>query len=287
MDSEPIIRLGVFACVLILISIWESLAPRRTRVVSRWRRSINNLLLVSLDAFFVRVIPSLSAVAAAKWATQYHVGLLNQLDVPGWFGGIIALLALDLLIYGQHVATHRLPILWRFHRVHHADLDLDATSGLRFHPVEILLSTCVKVVAVAVLGAGMEAVILFEVGLNAAAIFNHGNIRLPTWCDRGLRWVIVTPDMHRVHHSIRTEETHSNFGFNLPWWDWLFRTYRAQPHDSHEHLTLGLPDLRTQAETVPLASMLWMPFQANKVRPPFAEFLSSPEAGETNSGPAR
>jgi len=152
MDSEPIIRLGVFACVLILISIWESLAPRRTRVVSRWRRSINNLLLVSLDAFFVRVIPSLSAVAAAKWATQYHVGLLNQLDVPGWFGGIIALLALDLLIYGQHVATHRLPILWRFHRVHHADLDLDATSGLRFHPVEILLSTCKRRLNCAALG---------------------------------------------------------------------------------------------------------------------------------------
>jgi len=283
--NEPLIRFGVFASVLILIAIWESLAPRRTRVASRWRRSINNLLLVTLDSLFVRVIPALSAVAAAKWATQYHVGLLNQLDVPGWFEGIIALLALDLLIYGQHVATHRLPILWRFHRVHHADLDLDATSGLRFHPVEILLSMCVKVVAVTLLGAGMEAVMLFEVGLNASAIFNHGNIRLPIGCDRWLRWVTVTPDMHRVHHSIRTEETHSNFGFNLPWWDWLFRTYRAQPHDSHEHLTLGLPDLRTQAETVPLASMLWMPFRSKDVRLPDHNSRSS-SGEETSSGPA-
>ena len=283
--NEPLIRFGVFAGVLIVIAIWESIAPRRTRVASRWRRSINNLLLAALDSLFVRVIPSLSAVAAAKWATQYHVGLLNRLEVPGWFGGIIALLALDLLIYGQHVATHRLPILWRFHRVHHADLDLDATSGLRFHPVEILLSMFVKVVAVTLLGAGMEVVMLFEVGLNAAAIFNHGNIRLPIWCDRGLRWVIVTPDMHRVHHSIRPEETHSNFGFNLPWWDWLFQTYRAQPQESHEHLTLGLPDRRTALETVPLAVMLWIPFLSKDEHHPD---LNSPQprcGGEPRSRP--
>jgi len=285
MENEAIIRLGVFASVLVLIAIWESLAPRRTRVASRWKRSLNNLLLVALDALLVRVIPALSAVAAAKWAAQYHLGLLNQFAAPAWIEVMITLLALDLLIYGQHVATHRLPWLWRFHRVHHADLDLDATSGLRFHPVEILLSMGVKVVAVALLGAGMEAVMIFEVGLNAAAIFNHGNIRLPAGCDRWLRWVIVTPDMHRVHHSIRPEETHSNFGFNLPWWDWLFRTYRAQPRDAHEHLTLGLPDLRNEPETVPVAVMLWMPFQSDEANLPNPEFLSTISASETGSGP--
>ena len=279
MKNEPLIRIGVFASVLILISIWESLVPRRIRVASHWRRSLNNLLLVAVDSLVVRVIPALSAVAAAKWSAQHDIGLLRLVDVPGWLKGIIALLVLDLLIYGQHVATHRLQILWRFHRVHHADLDLDATSGLRFHPVEIALSMGVKVVAVTLLGAGMEAVMIFEVGLNAAAIFNHGNIRLPTRCDCGLRWIIVTPDMHRVHHSIRPEETHSNFGFNLPWWDWLFRTYRAQPRDSHKHMSLGLPDLRTELETAPLAVMLWMPFRSNKARLQDPKSLSSASAG--------
>lgn len=266
MENEALIRLGVFSGVLVVMALWESFAPRRQRVVSRWGRSVNNLLLVVVASLIVRVIPALSAVAAARWASAYDFGLLNLFEAPGWLKGLIALFALDLLIYGQHVVTHRLPLLWRFHRVHHADLDLDATSGVRFHPVEILLSMGIKVIAVMLLGAGYEAVLIFEVGLNAAAIFNHGNVSLPAGCDRYLRWLIVTPDMHRVHHSIRPEETHSNFGFNLPWWDWLFRTYRAQPQDSHEHLTLGLPDRRTALETVPLAVMLRMPFQSEPLR---------------------
>ncbi len=286
MKFEPFIRLGMFVGVLILMAIWESFAPRRERVASRWRRSLNNLLLVVIDAILVRVVPALSAVAAANWASRYGVGLLNLVDAPVWLKGIVALLVLDLLIYGQHVATHRLHILWRFHQVHHADLDLDATSGVRFHPVEILLSMGVKVVAVTLLGAGYEAVLVFEVGLNAAATFNHGNVCLPNWCDRCLRWIIVTPDMHRVHHSIRPEETHSNFGFNLPWWDWLFRTYRAQPRDSHEHLILGLPDLRTELETVPLPVMLWMPFRSSTVQLRDDESQSFQKGGETSSGTA-
>lgn len=266
MANETFIRLGAFSGVLLLMAIWESLAPRRVRVASRWRRSLNNLLLVAVDSLCVKVIPALSAVAAAQWAAQHGIGLLNQLEASVWSKGIIVLIVLDLLIYGQHVVTHRLHVLWRFHRVHHADLDLDATSGLRFHPVEIVLSMGVKVVAVTLLGAGMEAVMIFEVALNATSIFNHGNVRLPQWCDRYLRWVIVTPDMHRVHHSILPEETHSNFGFNLPWWDWMFHTYRAQPRNSHEHLTLGLPRLRTEQQTVPLVAMLTMPFRSNILR---------------------
>ncbi len=262
MPNEALIRLGVFSSVLVLMTVWESFSPRRERVASRWRRSLNNLLLVVMASLIVRVIPALSAVAAADWAARSHFGLLNQVHAPGWLTGLVALIALDLLIYGQHVATHRLPILWRFHRVHHADLDLDATSGVRFHPVEILLSMGVKVIAVSLLGAAYEAVLIFEITLNATSVFNHGNVRLPAWYDRALRWIIVTPDMHRVHHSIRPEETHSNFGFNLPWWDRLFRTYRAQPHDPHEHLTLGVPQLRTMPETTPFVAMLLMPFDA-------------------------
>ena len=262
MDYEPLIRLGAFFSVLVLMALWETLAPRRERVASRWRRSFNNLLLVVVASLLVRIIPVLSAVAAANWATRHNWGLLNQISAPGWLKGLITLISLDLLIYAQHVATHRVPMLWRLHQVHHADLDLDATSGVRFHPLEILFSMGVKVVAVTLLGASYEAVLVFEVGLNAAAMFNHGNVRLPLWCDRWLRWIIVTPDMHRVHHSIRPEETHSNFGFQLPWWDWLFRTYRSQPRDAHEHLTLGLPTLRTEVETVPLTAMLMMPFQS-------------------------
>lgn len=285
MDNEALIRLGGFSGVLIGMSLWESCAPRRQRVVSRWGRSINNLLLVVVASLTVRVIPALSAVAAAKWSSQNNVGLLNLFEASGWLKGLVALIALDLLIYGQHVMTHHMPMLWRFHRVHHADLDLDATSGVRFHPVEILLSMGIKVIAVTLLGAGYEAVLVFEVGLNAAATFNHGNVILPDWCDRYLRWVIVTPDMHRVHHSIRPEETHSNFGFNLPWWDWLFQTYRAQPQDSHEQLPLGLPDRRTALETVPLGVMLWMPFRSVSTRKTDPDSLPSERATGNGSDP--
>lgn len=282
MKNEALIRLGVFSGVLVVMALWESYAPRRQRVVSRWQRSVNNLLLVVVASLIVRVIPALSAVAAAKWSSHNNIGLLNLFEAPGWVKGLIALVALDLLIYGQHVMTHRIPMLWRFHRVHHADLDLDATSGVRFHPVEILLSMGIKVIAVTLLGAGYEAVLIFEIGLNAAATFNHGNVTLPAWCDRSLRWIIVTPDMHRVHHSIRAEETHSNFGFNLPWWDWLFQTYRDQPQEPHAQLKLGLPDRRTAAETVPLIVMLGMPFRSDI--PPQAEPGSLPAEHATGNG---
>jgi sterol desaturase/sphingolipid hydroxylase (fatty acid hydroxylase superfamily) len=284
-NNEALIRLGVFSGVLVFMALWESFAPRRRRVVSRWGRSLNNLLLVVVASLIVRVIPALSAVAAARWASANYIGLLNLVEAPGWLKGLVALFALDLLIYGQHVATHRLPMLWRFHRVHHADLDLDATSGARFHPVEILLSMGIKVIAVTLLGAGYEAVLIFEVGLNAAATFNHSNVSLPNGCDRYLRWIIVTPDMHRVHHSIRPEETHSNFGFNIPWWDWLFRTYLAQPQDSHEHLTLGLPDRRTALETMPLAVMLWMPFRSVSTSNTDPDLLPSERATGNGSAP--
>jgi sterol desaturase/sphingolipid hydroxylase (fatty acid hydroxylase superfamily) len=265
--NEATIRLGVFLGVMILMVILESVAPRRVRVASRWRRSLHNLLLVITGSLLIRLVPILSAVAAAQWAEQHRWGMLNWIDVPGWMEILLAVISLDLIIYGQHVTTHRLPMLWRFHRVHHADLDLDATSGVRFHPVEMLLSMAIKVVAVTVLGARFEAIVIFEIVLNATSLFNHANVLLPGWLDRVMRWIIVTPDMHRIHHSIQKHEMNSNFGFNLPWWDHLFRTYRAQPVDPHEQLTLGLPEMRTEEQTIPLHALLAMPFQRNVKTP--------------------
>ncbi len=258
---EPYVRLAAFVVALVLISVWESLKPRRVRVASRTRRTVNNLFLAAINAACVRVLPAVSAVSAAQWAAQSHMGALNWVRGPAWLKVGAALIVLDLVIYAQHVVVHRVPVLWRIHRVHHADLDLDATSGLRFHPVEILLSMGVKVVAVALLGATPLTVILFEIGLNASSIFNHGNIHLPHRLDRLLRLVVVTPDMHRVHHSVCPDETNSNFGFNLSWWDGVFKTYRAQPRNPQDTLELGLSELRTESETVPVWVMLAMPFR--------------------------
>lgn len=262
MQNEGLIRFGVFSGVLTIMAVWESLAPRRERVASRWRRSVSNLLLVFVASLLVRVIPVLSAIAAAEWATQAGFGLLNLWNGADGLKFVFAVIVLDLLVYGQHVATHQVPMLWRFHRVHHTDLDLDATSGVRFHPVEILLSMGLKVIAVCLLGVAAEAVLTFEILLNATSVFNHANVRIPVSCDRILRWFLVTPDMHRVHHSVHREETDSNYGFNLPWWDRLFGTYRAQPRDAHEHLTLGVPELRTASQTVPILNLMLMPFQS-------------------------
>lgn len=283
MQNEGLIRFGVFSGVLIVMAIWESLAPRRERVASRWRRSVNNLLLVMVASLLVRITPALSAVAAAEWTTQAGFGLLNLWNGDDWLKFVLAVIVLDLLVYGQHVATHRLSILWRFHRVHHTDLDLDATSGVRFHPVEILLSMGLKVIAVCLLGVAAEAVLVFEILLNATSVFNHANVRLPVTCDRFLRWFLVTPDMHRMHHSVLRDETDSNYGFNLSWWDRLFGTYRAQPRDAHEHLKLGLPSRRTEIETVPLMAMLAVPFRPNKEHHAVDESRSPQEVDDPGS----
>jgi sterol desaturase/sphingolipid hydroxylase (fatty acid hydroxylase superfamily) len=264
LQNQATIRIVIFLSVLIIMAIWESFAPRRVRVANRGRRSLNNLLLVVIGSLLVRLFPILSAISAADWAGRNRVGVFNWIEAPGWVEILFTLILLDLLIYGQHVATHRLPVLWRFHQVHHTDLDLDAASGVRFHPVELLLSMVVKMVAVTILGARLEAVMLFEIVLNATSLFNHANVFLPEWCDRCLRWIIVTPDMHRIHHSIRRKEMHSNFGFNLPFWDRIFHTYHAQPAEMQEHLTLGLPELRTEEQTVPVWALLIMPFRRTR-----------------------
>jgi sterol desaturase/sphingolipid hydroxylase (fatty acid hydroxylase superfamily) len=243
--NEPMLRLAVFLGVLVAMAGWELAAPRRRQDIPRVIRWTNNLALVVVDTVILRLTVPILAVGLALMAEERGWGLFNALNVPLWLAVLLAILLLDLAIYLQHVLFHAVPGLWRLHRMHHADLEFDVTTGLRFHPVEIVLSMVIKLAVVAALGAPAVAVLLFEVLLNATALFNHANIRLPAGVDRGLLWVMVTPYMHRVHHSVIPAETNSNFGFNLPWWDRLLGTYRAQPKAGHEDMTIGIEQFRT------------------------------------------
>jgi sterol desaturase/sphingolipid hydroxylase (fatty acid hydroxylase superfamily) len=260
LEQEASIRLGAFLAMLALMALWELAAPRRRREIPRLLRWSNNLALVVIDTIAVRLAFPVLAVGMALLAEERGWGLLNVLSPPPWASVVVALLALDLAIYLQHVLFHAVPALWRLHRMHHADLEFDASTGIRFHPVEVLLSMGLKLGVVAALGAPALAVLIFEVVLNATSIFNHSNIALPDGLDRVLRRVVVTPDMHRVHHSIHPEETNSNFGFNLPWWDRLLGTYRAAPRDGHTGMTIGLPQFRTRRDLW-LDRMLVQPFR--------------------------
>lgn len=246
--NEAGIRLGVFGAVLVAMAVWELAAPRRRDDIPRLIRWSNNLGLVAVDAAIVRLAFPMALVGFAVLAGERGWGLFNALGWPLWAAVPLALLALDLAIYLQHVMFHAVPALWRLHRMHHADLAFDVTTGLRFHPLEILLSMALKFGLVAALGPPAVAVLVFEVLLNASSMFNHSNIRLPARVDAVLRWLIVTPDMHRVHHSIRVAETNSNFGFNVPWWDRLLGTYRAQPRDGHEAMTIGIEQFRSRRD---------------------------------------
>ncbi|MFT6658087.1 sterol desaturase family protein [Maritalea sp.] len=248
LQNEPAIRMGFFLGVLVLMAAWEFAAPRRRMEIPRLLRWSNNITIVVVDTLLVRLTFPIVAVGLALMAEQKGWGLLNIFGAPGWLGFIVAVLALDLAIYLQHVMFHAVPALWRLHRMHHADLEFDVTTGLRFHPVEILLSMGIKLAVVAALGPPAVAVLVFEVLLNATAMFNHSNVRIPIGIDRVLRLLVVTPDMHRVHHSIHPVETNSNFGFNLPWWDRLLGTYRAQPREGHEEMTIGIEQFRTRRD---------------------------------------
>lgn len=243
--SEPIIRLAAFLGVLFAMVLWELAAPRRRRDIPRVIRWSNNLALVVLDTLVLRFTFPILAVGLALIATDKGWGLFNILELPLWVAVIASILILDLAIYLQHVLFHAVPGLWRLHRMHHADQDFDATTGLRFHPVEIILSMAIKLAVVGALGAPAIAVLLFEVILNATALFNHSNIRLPLGVDRWLRLFLVTPDMHRVHHSVDPRETNANYGFSVPWWDRLLGTYVAQPAKGHEGMQIGIEQFRT------------------------------------------
>jgi sterol desaturase/sphingolipid hydroxylase (fatty acid hydroxylase superfamily) len=266
---EPQVRLGVFLAVFTLLAIVEALAPRRRLTTSKARRWGRNLALTLLNTLFARGIAALvpvAAVATALLAEKRGFGVLNAVDLPFWGRIVIAIVALDLAIYIQHVLFHAIPALWRLHKVHHADLDFDVTTGARFHPLEIALSMGIKSAAVFCVGAPAVAVIAFEVVLNGTAMFSHSNLRLPVSMDRILRWIVVTPDMHRVHHSVVREEHDANFGFNLPWWDRLLGTYRDQPSAGHECMAIGLAELR-EPSRVNLPQILILPFLAESSQP--------------------
>ena len=262
---ETSLRLACFAGVLITMALWEWLAPRRQRVASQAVRRSNHLLLVGLNTVVARLVLPLSAVQAADWASTRHWGLLNHLRLPVWLECTLAIVLLDLAIYGQHVLFHHVPCLWRLHKVHHADLDLDVTSGIRFHTLEILLSAILKLGLVVVLGPTAGAVMVFEIVLNAGSLWSHSNVQLPLPIDRVLRLVLVTPDMHRVHHSVIPTETNSNYGFHIPWWDFLFHTYQAQPQAGHEGMTIGLESPRDEREVSQLPGLLLMPFRQESI----------------------
>jgi len=244
-EFEGAIRFAMFLAVFGAVALWEALAPRRKRSFGRLARWPHNLGLLLVDVALVRVLVPGAAIAVAMTAAGSGWGLLNALALPGWAAIAAGIALLDLAIYFQHVMFHAVPALWRLHRVHHADLDFDVTTGARFHPIEILISTAVKCAAIAALGAPVISVFVFEILLNATAMFNHANASLPQRLERWLRWLVVTPDMHRVHHSVRYEESSSNFGFNLPWWDRLFGTYRARPRLGHDAMTIGVDAFRS------------------------------------------
>jgi sterol desaturase/sphingolipid hydroxylase (fatty acid hydroxylase superfamily) len=258
---EATIRLSFFLGIFAVMALWEVLAPRRVLTLSKAVRWVNNLGLVAFNTLLLRLLFPAAAVGMAAFAAEQGWGLLNYYPIPLWLAIPIAVTAMDFVIWLQHVMVHAVPALWRLHRVHHADLDYDLTTGARFHPIEIILSMLIKFATIMVLGPPMVAVILFEIILNGMAMFNHGNVSLPPLLDRVLRWLIVTPDMHRVHHSVEDDETNSNFGFNLSWWDRLFGTYRDQPRAGHDAMTIGIRGYRQPREVSWLPGMLALPFR--------------------------
>lgn len=283
LGSEPVIRLVSFLSVFLVMALWEALAPRRQLSHGRPGRWFSNLGLVLINTLALRVIVPMGAVGAALLATEQGWGFFNTVHIPEWLAIVLCVIVLDLVIYLQHVLFHAVPALWRLHMVHHADLDIDVTTGLRFHTIEILLSMGVKLAAVLLLGAPALAVLFFEVLLNATSLFNHSNVRMPCWLDQLVRLVVVTPDMHRVHHSVIPRETNSNFGFNLPWWDYLLGTYRAAPEAGHTQMTVGVAQFR-DSRAVRLLWMLALPFVGSGVRYPLNDDANR-EPLEVKTGP--
>ncbi|MEW6666345.1 MAG: sterol desaturase family protein [Thermodesulfobacteriota bacterium] len=267
MYDEAKIRLVFFLGIFALIGVLEVLRPRRALTASKAGRWFANLAIIILNPLSVRLVFPVLPVGMALMAQEGHWGLLNNVDLPYWLKVVVAVVILDFSIYLQHVLHHAVPALWRLHMMHHADLDFDVTTGLRFHPIEIVISMGLKLGAVAAIGASPLAVLIFEVALNGTSMFNHSNIHIPEGVDRVLRLLVVTPDMHRVHHSVIIRETNSNYGFNLPWWDRLLGTYKAQPERGHHEMTIGLTQFRDPGRLT-LPRLLILPFVGDPGRVP-------------------
>ena len=251
--TEPQLRLGVFLGLFALLAVLEVFAPRRIPKNVKAKRWVTNWLIVLIDSVIVRLLFASAAVGVALWAEMNGYGLFNSIEAPQWIAIAVSFVVLDFSVWAMHVASHKIPLFWRFHRMHHSDIDFDVTTAIRFHPVEIVVSMVWKSCVVVALGAPAFSVLLFEIVLNGAAMFNHSNFKLPLWFDRILRFVVVTPDMHRVHHSIIHNETDSNYGFNLAIWDRIFGTYIEQPKEGHENMTIGLSEWQDEAPT----RLLW------------------------------
>ncbi len=282
MSDESWIRLLMFVGVLAVMSVWQMAAPKR-ELTQGYRRWPANLGIVMLDSLVVRLLIPAGAMGAALWAAENGWGLFNLVELPGWAAVVVAVILLDMVIYAQHVLVHAVPLLWRLHMVHHSDRDIDVTTGLRFHPLEIIFSMLIKMSVVILLGVPALAVLIFEVVLNGMAMFNHSNVRLPKAVDTIIRILFVTPDMHRVHHSIIKQETNSNYGFNLSIWDRLFGTYIAQPEKGHQGMTIGL----TQFLDQPAHQLIWMlrlPFYGDMGQYPMMKFGRGPEKGDSDAG---
>ena len=262
LGHEPIVRLGFFVGIFALVGLWELLSPRRALTLPRTLRWRSNLGLVALNTVLLRLLFPAAAVGVAGFCATKGWGLFHHFAVPFWLAVPLAVVAMDFVIWLQHVMVHAVPLLWRLHQVHHADLDYDLTTGARFHPIEMVLSMLIKFATITVLGPPVVAVVVFEAMLNATAMFNHGNIRLPAKLDGLLRWVLVTPDMHRIHHSVEEDECNANFGFSLTWWDRLFGTYRAQARAPQTSMSLGIHGHTDPREVAHLGRMLLMPFKA-------------------------
>jgi sterol desaturase/sphingolipid hydroxylase (fatty acid hydroxylase superfamily) len=261
LQNEKPIRMGFFFGVLLIMALWEITAPRRKLTASKILRWTNNLGLVFFNNYIIRFLFPAAAIGVAITAKEQGYGLFNVYEVSPYIAIVASVVIMDFVIYIQHVMVHAIPMLWRLHRVHHADPDYDVTTGARFHPLEIILSMLIKFAAILLLGPPVVAVIMFEVILNVTAMFNHGNVGLPPALDRVLRWVLVTPDMHRVHHSVEDDEANSNFGFSLPWWDRLFGTYRDQPRGGHEGMTIGIHKYHDAKDVSWITGILTLPFR--------------------------
>lgn len=257
---EGIGRFTIFIAVLVVMIAWELITPRRQLVHSRWQRWSANFGLSLLSMLVMRFTIASAAFVAATYAGEHDWGLLNLIELPNYVTIILSLVLLDLAIYGQHRASHKWSWLWRLHKVHHTDLDFDVTTAVRFHPIEILLSMCYKAILILIIGASPLAVITFEIILSSCALFNHSNIKLPLAVDKIVRLLLVTPDMHRVHHSVIPSETNSNYGFSISIWDRVFRSYTDQPKHGHDKMTIGLAQYQ-HVQDVSAPRLLLMPFK--------------------------
>lgn len=263
LEYESLIRLSFFAGIFVIIGLWEIIAPRRPLNYSKPVRWYSNIGIVFINNIIVRLLFPVLASGLAAMCYEKGWGILNNYEIPSIIGFTAALLMMDGAIYIQHVLFHTLPLLSRFHGMHHTDMDLDVSSGARFHPVEIVVSMLIKLSVISIIGPSVLSVIIFEIGLNMGSMFNHGNIYIPVKIDKILRYFVVTPDMHRVHHSIIRSETNTNYGFNFPWWDRLFGTYCAQPKEGHDGMTIGIPKFRNP-QNLHLYKMLLQPFVNEK-----------------------